>query len=99
MWPATLNEFVTPAVEYRHKYLNRQHISTRKNCCFMLYVTASSEEPLSVTSGLRASIQPAKPIPLISFWGEQLPKSYVFYAHEIFTVFCAPFSYKITHFP
>ena len=94
MWPATLNEFVTPAVEYRHKYLNRQHISTRKNSCFMLYMTTSSEEPLSVTSGLRVSIQPAKPAPLISVLGEQLSKSYVFYAQEIFLFFVLLFLIK-----
>ena len=26
------------AVEYRHKYLNKQHISKRKNSCFAVYM-------------------------------------------------------------
>ena len=48
-------------VEYRHKYHNRQHISIRKNPCFIVYMTASPAETSSVTSGWRVSVQPAKP--------------------------------------
>ena len=72
MWPAALNEFDNPAVEYRHKYLNRQHVSIRKKSCFILYTTALPDEPPSVTLGLRVSVQPAPPISLLR---EQLPKS------------------------
>ena len=84
-------------VEYRHKYHNRQHISVRKNPCFivLLYMTASPEEPPSVTLGLRVSIQPASPI---RFLYEELPNVYVFSAHKIFTTFCAPFPDRISHF-
>ena len=51
-------------------------------------MTASPEEPPSVTSGLRASIQPALPI---RFLREELPNVYVFSAHKIFTTFYALF--------
>ena len=43
----------TPAVEYRHKYLNRQPITMRKNPCFIVCTTTSPEESPSITSGLR----------------------------------------------
>ena len=71
----------TPAVEHRHKYLNRQHIIIRKNPCFVLYTTESLAGLLSVTSGLRM-IQPAKPASPIRLLYEQLPKVHVFSAHK-----------------
>ena len=65
-------------VEYRRKYLNPQHISIRKTLCFIVYTTASSEEPPSVTSGLRVYVQPAKPASPMRLLCEELPKVCVF---------------------
>ena len=53
--------FYYNAVEYRPKNLYTQHISIRKHPCFIVYMIASPEEPLSITLGLRVSVQPAKP--------------------------------------
>ena len=39
--------FCFNAVEYRHKYLKTQHISIRIHLCFIVYTTASSEDPVS----------------------------------------------------
>ena len=75
----------TTDVEYRHKYDNRQP------------TTASPEEPQSVTSGLRVSVQPAKPATTIRLLYEELPKVYVFSSHKIFTAFCTPFPDRISH--
>ena len=61
----------------------------------MVYTTASPEEPPSVTSGLRVSVQPASPVRLLY---EKLLKVYVFCAHQIFTTFCAPFRNRISRF-
>ena len=82
----------------RHKYHNRQHISRRKNFCFIVYMTASPAETPSVTSGLRVSVQPAKPALPIRFLYEELPNVYTFSAHKMFTTFCAPFRNGIPHF-
>ena len=79
-------------VEYRHKYHNRQHISKRKNPCFIVCTTASPAGPPSVTSGLGMLVQPVKPAPPVVHLCEQLPKVYAFSADEICTIFCAPFS-------
>ena len=76
------------AVEYRHKYFNTQRISMRKNPCFVVYTTASSEEPPSVMSGLRVSGSCVK----------SYQKFMCFSAHKIFTTFCAPFPNRISHF-
>ena len=54
--------------------------------------------PPSATSGLRVSVQPAKPGLPIRFLCEELPKVYVFSAHRIFTTFCVPFPSKISFF-
>ena len=54
--------------------------------------------PPSVTSGLRVSVQPAKPASHIRLLYEGLPKVYVFSAYKIYTTFCAPFPYRISHF-
>ena len=54
--------FYYNAVEYRHKYHNRQYINIRKNPCFIVYMTASPAETPLVTLGLRVSIKPALPI-------------------------------------
>ena len=64
----------------------------------MIYMTASSEETPSVTSGLRASVQPTKPALPIRFLYVELPNVYVFFPHKMFTTFCAPFPNKISHF-
>ena len=56
---------------------------------------ASPEEPSSVTSGLRVSVQLALPITLLY---EELPNVYVFFARKMFTTFCAPFPNTISHF-
>ena len=61
-------------------------------------MTASPEEPPSVTSRLRVSVQPAKPALPIRFLCEQLPKVYAFSAHKMLTTFCAPFPNRISHF-
>ena len=61
-------------------------------------MTASPEEPPSVTSGLRVSVLSAKPASPILFLYEELPKVYVFSAHKMFTTFCAPFLSRISHF-
>ena len=98
MWLTALNEFETPAVEYRYKYLSRQHISKRKNPRFILYSTASLAGPPSVTSRLRMSVQPAKPPSPIMLLCEELPKVYVFSADKAFTTFCAPFPSRISYF-
>ena len=94
MWPAAPNEFDTPAVEYRHKYLNRQHISKRKNL-FIVYTMVLPKEP---SSGLRVSVQLAKLASPIRLLYEELPKVYVFAAHKIFTILCGPFPNRISHF-
>ena len=44
-------------------------------------MTASPAELPSVTSGLRESVQPAKPTLPITFFNEELPNVYVFSAH------------------
>ena len=91
----------TPDVEYRHKrhkYHNRQCISIRKNPCFILQTTASTEKPLSVTSGLRVAVHPAKPASPIRFLCEQLPNVYVYSARKIFTSFRTSFPNRISHF-
>ena len=59
---------------------------------------ASPEEPLTVTSELRVSVQLAKPAFHIRFLYEELPKVYVFSAHKMFTTFCAAFFNRIPHF-
>ena len=89
--------FYYNAVEYRHKYLNMQHISI-KNPCFIVYTTASPKEPPSVTSELRVSVQPAKPTSPIKLSGKELPKLNVFSAHTIFTIYCASFSSRLSYF-
>ena len=85
-------------VEYRHKYHHRQHMSIRKNPCFIVYKTASPAETPSVTSGLRVLIQTAKPALPIRFLYEELQNVYVFCAHKMSTTFCAPFPNGISHF-
>ena len=59
---------------------------------------ASPEEPPSVTSGSRVSVQPAKPAPPITHLREKLPKVYVFSAHYILMTFCAAFPKRISRF-
>ena len=66
--------------------------------CFILYVTASSTEPPSVTSGLRVSVQLAKPALPTRFLYEELPNVFVFSVHKMFTTFSAPFPNRISHF-
>ena len=56
------------------------------------------EEPPSVTSGLRVSVQPAKPGPPIRPLCEELPKVYVLSAHNIFMTFCVSFPDRISRF-
>ena len=51
-----------------------------------------------MTSGLRVSVQPAKPASPIRFLYEQLPNVYVLYAYKMFMTFCAPFRNGISHF-
>ena len=78
---------------------NRQHISIRKNLCFIVYMTASPVEPPLVMSELRVLVQPANPALLIRLLlYEKLPNVYVFSAHKMFTTFCAPFPNRIIHF-
>ena len=91
-------KFYDNDVKYKHKYLNTKHISIRKNPCFIVYTTASPEKPPSVTSGLRVSVQPAKPVSPIRLLCEQLLKVYVFSAHKTFTTFCASFPNTRSHF-
>ena len=67
----------------------------RKNLCFIVYTTASPEEPPLVTSGLRVSVQPAKSALPIRFLYDQLPKVYVLSAHKIFTTYQVPFANRI----
>ena len=55
-------------------------------------MTALPVESPSVTSGLRVSVQLAKPALPIRFLYEELPNVYVFSANKMFTTFCAPFS-------
>ena len=50
-------------------------------------MTASPKEPLSVTSGLGVSVQPAKPALPIRLLYEELPNVYVFPAHKNFMTF------------
>ena len=84
-------------VEYRHNH-SRQHISIRKNLCFTVNMTASPAEAPSVTSGLRVSVQRAKPVLPIRFLYEELPKVCVFSAHKMFTTFCTLFPNRISRF-
>ena len=72
-------EFYYIAVEYKHKYLNTQHINIRKNLCFIVCTTVPPEEPQSVMRGLRVSVQLAKPALPIRSLCEQLPKVCVFF--------------------
>ena len=90
--------FYYHAIENRLKYLNTQHISIRKNLGFIVYTTASPEEPPSVTAGLRVSVQPAKPTSPIRLLCEQLPRVYECSAHKIFTTFCGTFPKRLSHF-
>ena len=86
------------SVEYRHKYLNMQHISKRKISFFIAYTAASPEESPSVTSELRVSVQPANPASPTRLLYEELSKIYVFSAHKVFTTFCALFPNRISRF-
>ena len=43
------------------------------------------------------SVQPAKPALPIRVLYEEIPNAYVFFAHTIFTTFCAPFPKRISH--
>ena len=61
-------------------------------------MTASPTKTPSVTTGLRVSVQAAKPALHIRFLYEELPNVYVFSTHKMFTTFCAPFPYRIPHF-
>ena len=61
-------------------------------------MTASPVETQSVMSGLRVSVQPAKPALPIRFLYEELPKVYAFSAEKMFMTFCAPFPNRISHF-
>ena len=61
------------------------------NSCKKGLTIATHVEPQSLTSGLRMSVQPAKPALDIRLLYEKLPKVYVFSAHKVFTTFCAPF--------
>ena len=56
-----------------------------------------AESP-SVTLGMRVWVQPAKSDLSVRLLCDQLPKVYVFSAHYIFTIFCAPFPNRISHF-
>ena len=44
------------------------------------------------------SVQPAKPASPTRLLYEELPKALMFFAHEIFTTFCAPFPNRISKF-
>ena len=90
--------FYYDAVEYRHKYLNRQNITIRKYPCIIVYTIALHAEFPSVTSGLRVSVQPTKPASPIRLLCEQVPNVYVLSAHKMFMIFCAPFPNRIFHF-
>ena len=61
-------------------------------------MTVSPEETSSATSGLRVSVQPAKPALPIKFLYKELPNVYVFSADMMFTTFCAPFPNRISDF-
>ena len=61
-------------------------------------MTTSPEETPSVASGMRVSVQSAKPALPIRFLYEELPNVHVFSAHKMFTTFCAPFPNRISHF-
>ena len=67
-----------------------------KYLCFIVYTTASPEEPPSVTSGLRVSVQSTKPSSPIRLLYEQLPKVYVFSAHKICKTFVLLFLIDIS---
>ena len=89
------NEFDTPAVEYRHKYHNRQHISIRKKALlYSIYDGVTRRNP-SVTSGLRVSVQPV-------YLSGSCMKSYqafmCFLHIRCLQLFCAPFPHRISHF-
>ena len=64
----------------------------------MVYMTASPTEEPSVMSGLRVSVQPAKPALAIKFLCEELPNVYVFSAHKISTTLRASFPNRTPHF-
>ena len=85
-------------VAYKHKYHNRQHMSIRKNPCFIVYMKASPAETPSITSELRVSVQPAKPALPIRFLYEDLTNVYVFSGHKIFSTFCVSFPNRISNF-
>ena len=61
-------------------------------------MTVSPAETPSVTSGLRMSVQPAKPILPIRLSYEELPNVYGFSEHKMFTPFCAPFPNRRSYF-
>ena len=82
-------------------------ISTKKILALSIYDVVTPKAQ-SVTSGLRVSVQPAKPASPIRFLCEELPIVYVFFCeglpivyvfstHKIFTTFCAPFPDRISH--
>ena len=60
-------------------------------------MTALPAESPSVTSGLRVSVQLAKPASFIKFLCEQLPNVYVFSAHKMFATFRVSFPDRISH--
>ena len=73
--------FYYNAVEYRHKYLNTQHISIKKNPCFIVYqhaLPATPAGPSSVTSRLSISIQPVKSSSPIRVFYEKKQTIFVF---------------------
>ena len=64
----------------------------------MEYVCVARQGPLSVLSGLRISVHPAKPASPMLHLSNQQPTVFVFSAHKIFTTWCAPFPNRIFDF-
>ena len=82
-------------VEYRHKYLNRQHISKRKT--FLVHSIYDGVARRSSISNIKfESVSSAGQA--ITLLCEELSKVFAFSAHKIFTTFCAPFPNRISHF-
>ena len=80
------------------KYLNIQRISKLSSLLYSIDITASPAESSVSNVGMRVWVQPAKPDLSVRLLCDQLPKVYVFSAHKIFTIFCAPFPNKIFRF-
>ena len=84
--------------EYKHKYLNTQHVSIRKtSLLYSIYDGVTRGAIVSNVGIKRVGLAGQAVFTYQALLCEQLPQVYVFSAHKIFTL-CVPFPNRISHF-